>query len=920
MPDKRITLDQLQTAWLSKSAAYRPSAFWFWNAAMEPQEIEQTVFEMAANGVREFLVHPIHGLEIEYLSDEYFERLRLALRCAKIRGLKVWIYDEYGWPSGVAGGKLLREYPECRGWYLAFSRDGSGRVTAEPVRSDRILDNVIGAPWTRGERGYLDTLSVDAVRRFIDLTYERIHAECGDFFSDTIAGFFTDEPVTMMDTFSGIAGGWSMVGMPWTPGLLSRFREQFGRDIETRYAELADGHSPLKRDYWRLVKQMHREAYHAQIGAWCRGHGIKYTGHVGEDSLLMQVRFSGSIYQCLAEMDEPGIDFLGHSIEPEDRFIEHVTVCSAARHAGKSRVYCEAFGITPFDIRLSSMLRRSQMLAVYGVNDIALMGFHHSLAGVRKRTYWSPLFSQSPWWPFYPRFRDAFARSVSLAALGARRSRYALLYPQNQLEQTDVFFTDIWSGADPSTSVVKRLALAIYAAGETFDFVFPEILDQAQARYGSIAFPHAQYEALLAPNDLTYFDESAACLEALSAQGARVMRGPLDDLEAEIRRATPSWAGSFSIDTDAGPGSVRVFRFDYPDGELYALRNVTDSARRITTSSDRELALWDPTTGVVTALESGAQSAICPRSCLYLSVTKSQFGARAGEPLARLPVEAVWTAAAETPNTARFSGIQFYHHKLGWLDAAAPPLPAGPERRPACALPVHFAGEQWVSFRATFQCISIPETLGVIFESGYLESLSVNGAEIDLAGSVPVQGWDSSCRLLDVRPLVLPGANSVEGTLTFPEFETQVANHAFFLFHPMPELDLRLAGAFRLINGEIANDDNLPITLPLDLSASGWEQYSGIVRLSGAVCLSADLAAAVRGLSVEPRAEDCAELLIDGVSIGARIASPYHFEIGGLTPGRHVIGLRISSTSANLLDQPCQWGIHCVEWLVARGQ
>ena len=31
---------------------------------------------------------------------------------AKRLGLHFWIYDEYNWPSGIAGGKVLRDHPE----------------------------------------------------------------------------------------------------------------------------------------------------------------------------------------------------------------------------------------------------------------------------------------------------------------------------------------------------------------------------------------------------------------------------------------------------------------------------------------------------------------------------------------------------------------------------------------------------------------------------------------------------------------------------------------------------------------------------------------------------------------------------------------------------------------------------------------
>ena len=67
-----VTLEAFSKDWLSLSREYRPSAFWFWNSDMDKARMREVVSEMAANDIREFLIHPVHGLEVEYLSDEFF--------------------------------------------------------------------------------------------------------------------------------------------------------------------------------------------------------------------------------------------------------------------------------------------------------------------------------------------------------------------------------------------------------------------------------------------------------------------------------------------------------------------------------------------------------------------------------------------------------------------------------------------------------------------------------------------------------------------------------------------------------------------------------------------------------------------------------------------------------------------------------
>jgi hypothetical protein len=905
------TLASLSRNWLEQTWDYRPSAFWFWNADMDPDEMAAIVEEMSANSIREFLIHPVHGMEIEYLSSEFFDRYRYALQLAKKHGMRVWVYDEYGWPSGVAGGKLLREHPEHKGWMLEFHRDEAGKMSAEPIQSDRILDNTMGAPWTHSEAGYLDTLSVDSVRCFIKLTHERILHECGELFNEVIAGFFTDEPVTMVDRASEIAGGWSAVGVPWTPHLPARFAERFGYDIEQRYAELAQsGPSPVKRDYWQLVKEMHVEAYHGQIARWCRDHAVKYTGHVGEDLLLMQLRFTGSIFQSLGEMDEPGIDFLGHGPDPEDRFIEEVVVPSVARHAGKDRVYCEAYGITPFDIRLGKMLRRAQMMGIHGINDIALMGFHQALDGIRKRTYWPPIFREAPWWSFYPQFRDAFARSVGLTSLGERRARYAILYPQEHLEQADPFITP-GGDTDPAGPTIEALCKAIYAAGETFEFVFPEILDQACVENGSIVFPHATYDAVLAPTELAVSPESASLLDRLRGAGGQVLRESLEQIEAWVNHNEPSWSDCISIET-ATPGDIRIFEFGFGDGRLFALRNVTDLGVGVRLSSPLHLAEWDATEGLVKEIPDIADVGVPARTCRFFSVTDVPVGSVDKDTsIETLCLDARWSVSTDLPNMASLSGMRFLHAEHGWIEGEARCLWGFKDGRIKTLVPKQFAGYCEIPFRGEFTCDGVPETMGVLFEGAHLTSLKVNETNVDIKEAKAMAAWDKSCRFVDAKVFVRDGVNAVEGVLKFQEFETSIVNHSFFAFGPMPTCDLCLAGSFRLIQDTLVPESGAPVSLPLDLSTTGWEQYSGVLTLSAAV----EVPQGARGIEVELAAEDCVELQIDGVTIGKRITSPYRFEAPDVSPGRHDISLRVSSTSANILDEPSLWGVNSVSWI-----
>ncbi|HUS81206.1 MAG TPA: hypothetical protein VM283_08055, partial [Armatimonadota bacterium] len=68
-------------------AAYRPHPWWFWNGEMDPELMRWQIARMAEQGCGGFYITPRQGLAIPYLSEEYFERVRLARDEAHRRGM-----------------------------------------------------------------------------------------------------------------------------------------------------------------------------------------------------------------------------------------------------------------------------------------------------------------------------------------------------------------------------------------------------------------------------------------------------------------------------------------------------------------------------------------------------------------------------------------------------------------------------------------------------------------------------------------------------------------------------------------------------------------------------------------------------------------------------------------------------------------
>lgn len=914
-----VTLRELSSDWSRLAQEYRPSAFWFWNGAMEPERMRHVVETMAANRVREFLIHPIHGLEIEYLSELFFERVGLALELAKKHALKVWIYDEYGWPSGNVAGKLLDAHPEYNGWFLHFSHDGQGRVAAKPRRCNKIMDNTMGAPWSQNQKGQLDTLRDEAVACYLKMCHEEYYRRFAGYFGSTIVGFFTDEPTAMTPDFTEEEGNhWHAPALPWTPEFPALFRKKFNYDIEPLYTQLAqDGFVQAREDYWTLVKEIHSRAYHEQIGVWCRKHGVQYTGHLGEDALLMQVRYAGSVFQTLRHMDVPGIDQLLYKDDTDQRDISQMVITSVTRHAGKERTFCEAWGISPFDLRMSRMTHQMQMFAIHGVNDVALMGFHQQLDGVRRYVYWPPMFDSIPGWPWFNAFREAGARHLALGSLAPRRARYAILYPQRQLEQTSPFVKS-FDPAYPPKLLLDKIAQAIYAAGESFEFVFDEILDQAQVKGDGIHFTHAVYETLIAPEELMYYPRNRAQLEDLKKARGKVFDGTTKEIVTALQEQEAGWSKDVGIEHDGAAGALRVFQFAYPDGTMLALRNVTEEALTVTLKPRKKiLTLWEAQDGKLEQVDSTVSLTVAGHTGLWFSLTDKPAAAALPRRIYRreyLPLS--FSVAHEKPNLAPLDKIEFLKDTQ-WVAAEDTFKVRQPYAMLKSFVPLSFAGREEIPFRGEFNCRTKLAKLEMAFEKAHLRSLQVNERTVNLTETRPVALWDHSCMMADISDYLKAGRNTVSGVLTYQPFETQIRGDLFYGFvNPQVSCDVFAAGDFRLINGVIEADAGQEYSLPLRLQEAGLVHSVAAARLRGTLALSAEQAKRAYGLELHLFEPDAVEVFCDGQSLGHKVHGPYIFALPEMHAGKHELTIRLAPTAGQLFYREISWGVRQVDLLL----
>jgi hypothetical protein len=97
---------QLSQKLSNPPAENRSLPFWSWNDVLDPKELRRQIQEMAKAKVGGFFMHARSGLKTTYLDKPWFEAIAVCLEEGRKAGLIPWAYDEEGWPSGFAGGKV----------------------------------------------------------------------------------------------------------------------------------------------------------------------------------------------------------------------------------------------------------------------------------------------------------------------------------------------------------------------------------------------------------------------------------------------------------------------------------------------------------------------------------------------------------------------------------------------------------------------------------------------------------------------------------------------------------------------------------------------------------------------------------------------------------------------------------------------
>jgi hypothetical protein len=567
-------------------AHYRVMPFWFWNHALDEDEIERQVREMHAKGVGGFFIHGRFGLRTEYMGDQWMRCIERACNVALELDMHVYLYDENPFPSGVAGGAAMKHVKHFNKFLdIARQPAASGETVLIAIPDGELLSAVAlnlddssqvidltdhvtdgSLVWTAHDgrfeilvfvaaiaryRGFIygsepDYFETSLVDTFFSYTHERYAARLRPYFGNPIKGIFTDEPkiqcIYHMHEDANTTA--------WFADLLDQFASDHGYDLKPNLACLVADCGPrtgkVRRDFWATVTHQYVERFFSRYRKWCEGHGIALTGHLFlEEGLYANTMYQGDFPRVLSEFHIPGVDHLALVAESHygiGQLPESITrthgqkiVSSTAHSNSADRVLSETFGCCGWTLSMEHMKWIVDWQMSLGVNFLCPHAFYYSLAGVRKTDAPPSQFYQATYWSRYRLFADYAARLSYALSQGKHRAQVALLYPGSG-------FRSEWAPGRPGrldTMIAEYFdTYCAYLVKEhiDYDILTEETLARAAVHDQQLLLEGESYELLIMPPTTAISHDAALRIREFVEDGGKVMATmllPVEDANGE---------------------------------------------------------------------------------------------------------------------------------------------------------------------------------------------------------------------------------------------------------------------------------------------------------------------------------------------------------------------------------------------------
>ena len=540
---------------ISPEVSSAPVYIWVWNDICTREIIDNQLDEMQNLGIRSFYILPEPkefrpdsmptNLEPEYLSDEYFELCAYAFEKAKELDMLCWIYDEGGWPSGSACGKVITDHPEyakqvlkvCESNFSAgekYKKADSDVVASFINERDMISEGYVFAEDSavteyalKKENGaYPDLLNKDATEYFIEITHKKYSVD------SNVTAVFTDEPKAPTNAFND--------------ELAEQYEATYGESILPHLplimgkVEVTEGNVHILHRWYDICSRAFCENFLLPCRKWANANGLVFTGHLDKDHDPIGCIRGGNnfnLMRALRCLDIPGIDVIWRQLYPDNQISKKDDMngyngffpkyaSSAAAQNGSKLAMSEIMGVAGAAVSYDIMRYTVGYLAVRGINIFNIFNFPLGRKDVLLAQELPVYTENQPYCKHLNLFNRYMERLSYISSLGERICETALYYPVCDFQGR--------LNAEAVAKSFDTLGRALEEKTADFDIVDDDVIQSAEITDGCIRIGNAEYRRIIIPENAFIPPKTQTALNEFVISGGKISY-KVDDCKPVIR-------------------------------------------------------------------------------------------------------------------------------------------------------------------------------------------------------------------------------------------------------------------------------------------------------------------------------------------------------------------------------------------------